>query len=107
LLFNFVLEYAIRTVQVNKEGLKLNGKHQLLVHAADVNLLGASVHNLKRKAEAADFVSKENGLEVDANKTKYTVLSRVQNAGRSHNIVILKSSFERAEQFQYLATPLM
>jgi len=41
--FNFALEYAIRRVQVNQDGFKLNGTHQLLVYAVNVNILGRSV----------------------------------------------------------------
>ena len=43
LLFNFALEYAIRRVQVNQDGLKLSVTQHLLFYAEDVNLLGRSV----------------------------------------------------------------
>ena len=75
LLFNFVLEYAIRRVQVNQDGLKLNGTHQLLVYANGVNILGGSVHAVKENAEALIVASKEIGLEVNVDKTKYMVMS--------------------------------
>ena len=38
LIDNFVLEYAIRRIHVNQDGLKLNGTHQLLVYAGDINI---------------------------------------------------------------------
>jgi hypothetical protein len=55
LLFNFALEYVIRIVQINQDGLKLNGTHQLLVYADDINILGGSVHTLKKHTS---FVSR-------------------------------------------------
>jgi len=76
LLFNFALEYAIRRFQVNQDGLKLNGTHQLLAYADDVNILGGSIHNLKENAEALLAATRETGLEVSADKTKYMVMSR-------------------------------
>ena len=61
LLFNFAMEYAIKRVQVNQDGLKLNGKHQLLAYADDVNILGGSAHTVKENAEALLVVTKEIG----------------------------------------------
>jgi hypothetical protein len=48
LLFNSALEYAIRKVLVNQVGMKLNGTHQPLVYADDVNILGGSIHNTEK-----------------------------------------------------------
>jgi hypothetical protein len=82
------LEYVIRRIQVYQEGLTLNGTHQFLVYADDVNILGGSVHTVKENAEALVVSIKETGLEVNADKTKYMVTSRDQDAGRRQNMKI-------------------
>jgi len=69
-------------------------------------MLGGSVHTRKKNTEALVVASKEIGLEVNADKTKYLVMSRDQNAGRSHNIKTDNSSFESVEEFNYMGTPL-
>ena len=104
MLFNFALDYAIRRVQVNQDGLKLNGTHQLLAYADDDNILGGSIHTLKQNAEALVATTREIGLEVSADNTKYMVMSRDQNVGRIHSVRIDNSTFERVEEFKYLGT---
>jgi hypothetical protein len=59
LLFNFVLECAIRRVQANEHGFTLNGTHQLLVCVDDVNIIGGSVYTTKENVEILIVVSKE------------------------------------------------
>jgi hypothetical protein len=78
LLFNFVLEYAIRNIQENQVGLKLNGTHQLLVYADGVNPWADNKYH-KEEHRTSD-TSKEVGLEVDTEKTKYMLLPCHQNA---------------------------
>jgi len=82
--------------------LKLNGTHQLLVYADDVNILGESVYTIMKNAEALGVASKENGLEINADKTKYVVMSRDQNTRGTHSIKIGNIFSERVEQFKYL-----
>jgi len=81
MLFNFALEYAIRRVQVIQDGLKLNGTHQVMAYADDVNILGGSIHILKENSEALVAATWEIGLEVSADKTNYMIISRDQKAG--------------------------
>jgi len=95
-------QYANRRVQVNQDGMKLNGTHQLLVYADDVNILGGSIYTIKKSTGALVVASKEIGLEVNADKTMYMVMSRDQNAERNHSTKIDTSSFERVEEFKYL-----
>jgi len=47
--FNYDLQFAIRKVQVNQNGLKLNGTHQLIVYADDVNTFDGSLHSIKKR----------------------------------------------------------
>ena len=86
--------------------MKLNGTHQLLAYADDVNILGGGTHTLKENAEALVAATREIGLEVSDDKTKYMVMSRDQNAGQNHSVRIDNSTFERVEEFKYLGTSL-
>jgi hypothetical protein len=78
-------------------GLKLNGTHQLLAYADDVNLLGDNIETLID-------ASKEVGLEINVEKTKYMLLSRHQNVGQNRDIKIANRSFENVPQAKYLGT---
>jgi hypothetical protein len=85
LLFNFALDYVIRRVEVNQDSLKVNSTNELLVYADVVSIFGGNVHTMKKKRLLLS-ASKETGLEVNDDKTKYIVMSRDQKAGQNHNI---------------------
>jgi hypothetical protein len=88
------LEYAIRKVQDNRAQLKFNATQQLLAYADDVNLLCDNTDTITESAEPLTDASKEVGLEVNAEKTKYMLLSRHQNAGQNHDINVSNRCFE-------------
>jgi hypothetical protein len=104
LLFSIALEYAIRTIQGNQIGLKLNGTHHLLVYADVVNLLGNKIGAIKKNAETVIDASKGVGLEVNEGKSKYMLPSCQQNTEQNHDIKTANSSFENVAQFRYLGT---
>jgi hypothetical protein len=69
LLLNVALEYAIRKVQETHVGLKLNGTHQLLAYADDVNLMGDNIDTIKKNTESVIEASKDVVLEINVKKT--------------------------------------
>jgi hypothetical protein len=81
--FNFALEQAIRKVQENQVELKLNGTHQLLAYAGDVNLLGDNIDTIKKNTGILVDTGKEIGQEINVDKTKYMLLYRHQNLGQN------------------------
>jgi hypothetical protein len=79
LLFKFALEYAIRKVQENQVGLKLNGTYQCLAYADDVNLLEDNIHATKKNTGILIDTIKEVGLEINVDKTKYNICCYLVN----------------------------
>jgi hypothetical protein len=67
-------------------------------------MLGGSKHTVKENAERLVVASKKTGLDVNADKTKYMVMSQDQIAGSNHNIKIDNIFFERVEELKYLGT---
>jgi late competence protein required for DNA uptake (superfamily II DNA/RNA helicase) len=93
-----------RSKENHQFGLILNGTHQLLAYADDMNLLEDNFDAIKKNTETLIDASKEVGLEINVEKTKYMLLSRHQNVGRNRDIRIANRSFGNVSQFKYLGT---
>jgi hypothetical protein len=106
LLFNCALKDAIRRVQQNQEGRKIYGTHQLFAYVDDVNIVEANINTIKKNTEALSDASKEIGLAVNPEETKYMLMSRSQKTGQEYSIKIGNRSFGDVAKFTYLGTTL-
>jgi hypothetical protein len=80
---------------------KPDGTYQLLVYADYVNLLGDTINSIKKDTEALIDASKEVGLGVNTDKTKYILMSHHQNASQNHSIKTANRYFENMAMFRY------
>jgi hypothetical protein len=87
-LTSFLLKVCKTRVQENQVGLKLNRTHQLMFYAVDVNLMGENIDTIRNNTETLIDTNYNAGLEENAEKAKYVLLSHQQNAEQNHDIKI-------------------
>jgi hypothetical protein len=82
----------------------LNRTHQLLAYADDVNIVGENIDTIEKNTEALLKVSKDVGLEVNAEKTTNMLMSHYQKTGQKHSTNLENRSFEDVAKFKSLRT---
>jgi hypothetical protein len=86
---------------------ELNVTHQILVYADDVNLLADGVNTIIREnSETLLEASRDIGLEINTERTKYMIMSGHPNSGQNQNIRIANELFENVAKFIYLGMTL-
>jgi putative IMPACT (imprinted ancient) family translation regulator len=80
-------------------GLKLNGTHQLLAYADDVNLLANNLGTIEKNIGTLIDANSEVGLKRNVQETKYTLKTNYKNEGQNREIKVAKKSFENLSQF--------
>jgi Reverse transcriptase (RNA-dependent DNA polymerase). len=98
LLFNFTLEYAVKKVQEINLGLDMNGTHQVLAYADDVNLIGDDIR-IERNADVLLNACNDIGLAVKTGKTKYMEVGRHRDMTANEHSVVGSNSYENVKIF--------
>ena len=103
LLFNFALEYAIRKVQETNLGLNMNGTHQVLAYADDVNLIGDDIRTIERNVEVLN-ACKCIGFAVNTEKIKCLEVGRHRGMKANKHSTVGSNSYEKVTTFKYLGS---
>ena len=93
-------------MQKSEVGLQLNGTTQILIYADDIALLGDNKKTLINNTKMLLDKTKELGLQINVEKTKYMVTDRIQNTHNNGNLIVCDKIFERASNFKYLGSIL-
>jgi hypothetical protein len=77
-----------------------------LDYADDVNIVEENIYSIKKNTDALLDATKEVGLEMNPEKTKYILMTHIQKIGQKHSIKITDRSFADVAKFKYLRTTL-